>query len=76
MRTAHQLRRILSFSFNDLNDVIKILAEKELCDLLNMEVDALARPYMIERIYGRYNKLRSARELKDLLHGKKITGNS
>lgn len=52
-----------------LNEHVQTLGEEELWDLLEKERKGEARTQFLIRIYGRYNKLRTIRERKELLAG-------
>lgn len=50
-----------------LNAALKTMKEKQLQDLLKKEQMNNARPSFLVRIYGRFNRVRGQRELKELL---------
>jgi hypothetical protein len=56
-------------SWRTLDRYILKLTEKELWDLLRLEHSTARRRLFIARIFGRANKLRGTRELKEYLKG-------
>lgn len=56
-------------SWRTLDRHILHLSEKELWDLLKLEHSTARRRLFIARIFGRVNKLRATRELKEYLKG-------
>lgn len=56
-------------SWRTLDRQILHLSEKELWELLKLEHSTARRRLFIARIFGRANKLRATRELKEYLKG-------
>lgn len=54
-------------SWLDLNARLKDANEKSCEELLQIEKTYKKRPHFLLRIYGRFNKLRSERERRELL---------
>jgi len=65
MREAELLRYLESWAV--LNESLMQLDESACHDLLKLEKAGANRPLFLFRIYGRYNKLRGARERDELL---------
>jgi hypothetical protein len=56
-------------SWRTLDRKILSLSEQELWDLLKLEHSTARRRLFVARIFGRANKLRGTRELKEYLKG-------
>lgn len=50
-----------------LNENVQNLDEETLSELIEKEKHGEARPQFLIRLYGRYNKLRTIRERKEIL---------
>lgn len=59
-------------NWKDMNKALPDMDEETLRNLLNFELSTSKRPTFINRMYQRYNKLRSKRELDSLTKGEML----
>jgi len=59
-------------NWNLMNGEMSTLAEKDLSVLITMEQDGKNRIHMLNRIHARYSRVRSERERREILAGKKL----